>query len=636
MPRFSQEYLDRVRQANPIDEVIGERVALQKNGKNFKACCPFHNEKTPSFYVTPDRGIFKCFGCGKGGNVFQFLIEYEGLSFPEAVTQLAERANIPPEGGQGLDDSALARISERQRRHKRLALINKTALEFFQKILMTPRGAAGQKYLAERGVSEEAIRAFRLGFAPDAWDELCAQLRKAGYKDEELIASGVALEGAEGKTCYDRFRNRVIFPIWDHAGEVVAFGGRAIDGSEPKYLNTAETEIYRKSQVLFALNFAKDAIKNSRKTVLLCEGYLDVVMLAQNRFVNAVASCGTSLTGEQAKLLKRFADTCVIVYDGDAAGQKAALRALPLLQEAGLSVYVAPLSGNEDPDSFLRKFGSDAFKEVLNKRVPGFTFAMNSLSSNRDLTSVQERYALAKELFPYLDNVSGEGLKLELLNELSAFTKVPLSSLNLDYNAYLKQRSFKKRSEQEKEKEKESTPSVAWNGLLEEETPSPAETDFLALFLSVPDAMDFALENLDLDFLRNNLVRRLASRASHLRNDGLWNGADTFLNECDDEEREALAGILTTASLPPKPEKNSDADKPYWLRRMTDYINVIRKTHYQAEIRRLREVLKITSDPKITAELLGKINIYLQRTKDVSNIRTFKTIARENESKLQA
>ena len=615
MPNFSQNFLDSVKLANPIQDVIGERLSLAKNGKNFKACCPFHNEKTPSFFVTPDRGIFKCFGCGKGGNVFQFLMEYEGLTFPEAVVKLAERAHIPLEGGMELTEQQRSEMSFRKLRHKRLAQINLMALDFFQRQLALEKGGEAREYLKGRGISQEAVRAYRLGFAPDSWDELCTLLRKEGFKDEEIVAAGVALPSQEGKSCYDRFRKRVMFPIWDHANDLVAFGGRAIDGSEPKYLNTSETEIYNKSKVLYSLNFAKTPIAELNKTAILCEGYLDVVTLGQHHFVNALASCGTSLTKEQSALLKRFADTCLICYDGDAAGQHAALRAIPLLTEAGLKVYVSPLSENEDPDSYLRKYGEAAFRKLMDEKIPAFTFALREGAKTREMNDVQERFGLLQEMFPFLENVKSEGLRLELMKELSEFTKIPLSSVELDLSNYLKR---KRRGKQAKEEAAEQEIQRA------EKRPaaSNAEKLLLALICSFEGAMDHVFANLELEAIKNPLPASLAFKIREARMKNEWRGLDDLLLSCDDLEREFLTDALASVPLPVKPDKGGG--EPFWLRSCDDAIRAVKEEHYSDELARLKERMKETSDPAELKDLLERTKLYNEKKREVSRIRIFK------------
>ena len=634
MPRFSQTFLDSVKAANPISDVIGERIALTKNGKNFKACCPFHQEKTPSFYVTPGREIFKCFGCGKGGNVFNFLMEYEGLSFQEAVVKLAERANMPLEGGGSLSEEDRTYMSSRQQRQKRLYQINQAALNFFQRQLALESGKEGAEYLRQRQVSPEAVRAYRLGFAPDSWDDLAVELRSQGFKDEEMIAAGVALPSQEGGGCYNRFRKRVMFPIWDHASNLVAFGGRSIDGSEPKYLNTTETEIYTKSKVLFSLNFAKNAIPQMKKTALLCEGYLDVVMLAQNNFVNAVASCGTSLTQEQAHLIRRFADVCLLAYDGDAAGQKACMRAIPLLTDAGLLVSVVPLKENEDPDSFLKKYGKEAFQELVDKKLSAFTFAMRHFSQEHDMAEIQGRYALCRKMFPYLMTASSEGMRQELIKELSAFANVPVSSINIDLAEYKRAQAGKK-ERGKRDAEKEENPEIVPKEE-EQNGATAAERHLIALLLSFEECMDYVFANLELEAIRNPLPAKLAYNLRDARKEGSWRGVDNYLNSCDELSREFITDVLTLVPLPKDPGRSArslDASGkavPFWKNACDDCIRTIKAEHYQEVMSSLDEQMKMTKDPEVLRQLLEKHKIYSQKKREVNRIRTFNSMANES------
>lgn len=635
MPAFSQNFLDRVKAANPISDVIGERITLTKNGKNFKACCPFHQEKTPSFYVTPGKEIFKCFGCGKGGSVFNFLMEYEGLSFQEAVIKLAERANIPLEGGGSVSDEKMSLLSQRQLRQKRLFAVNQAALNFFQRQLSLAGGREAQAYLQERKVSPEAVRAYRLGFAPDSWDDLVLELRAQGFKDEEMIAAGVALPSQEQKGCYNRFRKRVMFPIWDHASNLVAFGGRSIDGSEPKYLNTTETEIYTKSKVLFSLNFAKNAIPQMQKTAVLCEGYLDVVMMAQNGFVNALASCGTSLTQEQAHLIRRFANTCLIAYDGDQAGQKAALRAIPLLTEAGLLVYVVPLKENEDPDSFLKKYGREEFQKLIDQRLSAFAFAMRSGAKERDMSEPQERYALCHEMFPFLMSASSEGLRQELIRELSSFSGVPASSISIDLDNYRRQQAQKK---ERKNSAPETSPEIRETAAEEAGSASTAERHLVAMLFSIEDSADYIFANLELEAIKDPLTAKLAYSVKEEKREGSWRGADDFLRRCDDASREFITDVLTVVPLPKDGKKSAKNDPfakghnnsaPYWKNFCDDCIRVIKSEHYQEVMNNLDDQMKMTSDPETLKKLLETHKLYSQKKRELNRIRTFDSMAKE-------
>lgn len=361
--RSAEEIKEEVRSASDIVQIIGERVALRRAGRTWKGLCPFHAERTPSFTVNPERQIWHCFGCNKGGDVFSFLMERDKLTFPEALTMLAERAGI---------DAAPAERKPIDPRRERIYQATSLARDFFRAAFVSDAGATARSYLAGRGFEPAILERFQVGWAPESWDSLAIALAKL-LPGNVLEEAGLTARRGDG-TFYDRFRNRVIFPIDIGPGRVAGFGARALrDEDTPKYLNSPETPVYRKGSVLFGLPAARAGIRERRK-VLVAEGYLDVMRLHAAGFTNAVAPCGTALTPEQARALARFEAEVVLVYDGDDAGVRAADRALDPLLEAGLSVKVLMLPDGEDPDSFLRKEGVQAFTRLLDAAVDPAAF----------------------------------------------------------------------------------------------------------------------------------------------------------------------------------------------------------------------------------------------------------------------
>ncbi|KLU59639.1 DNA primase [Peptococcaceae bacterium CEB3] len=356
-----EEILDEIRVRTDILDVISEYVSVQRKGKNYLGLCPFHSEKTPSFTVTPDKQIFYCFGCHVGGDVFAFLMKKEGWTFVEAAQHLARRQGmVLPEKSLSLEEQ------EKRKKKKRWEEIQELSANYFHTMLLEhAEGGPGRAYFAKRGIDRDMVVAFRLGYAPNRWDGLLRALSLQGVSPRELADAGLVIEKAQTPgQYYDRFRNRVIFSILDSRGYPVAFGGRVLDDSLPKYLNSPETPFFSKGQSLYGMNKAAQGIR-AAGFALLAEGYMDVLALQQAGFANAVASLGTALTREQAKLLRRHTGRVVIVYDSDAAGTQATLRAAVLLGEAGLRVEVLRLTGAKDPDEFLRTHGYDAFKSSL-------------------------------------------------------------------------------------------------------------------------------------------------------------------------------------------------------------------------------------------------------------------------------
>ena len=348
-----ERFLDELTERNDIVDVVSQYVRLTKRtGANLFGLCPFHSEKTPSFSVNRDRQIYHCFGCGKGGGVINFIMEVENLDFPDAVAFLARRANMPmPEEAEGEDTS----------RRKRLLELNKEAARFFYAQLVAPTGRPAQEYVTRRQISPAMVRNFGLGYAPDSWNALTDAMRQKGYSDQDLFDAGLMKRGRNGGG-YDTFRNRLMFPVIDVRGSVIGFSGRILGDGEPKYLNSPETPVFSKSHNLFALNLAK---KSKSGYIILTEGNIDVVSLHQAGFDSAVASLGTSLTAEQARLISRYVSEVVLCYDSDEAGRKAAQRGISILQKLDLKVRVLQVPGAKDPDEFIKKNGADAFRNLL-------------------------------------------------------------------------------------------------------------------------------------------------------------------------------------------------------------------------------------------------------------------------------
>ena len=401
--RYPDELIDRVRDANDIVDVVSACVPLKKRGANFVGLCPFHAEKTGSFNVSPSRQIFKCFGCGKGGNVFNFVMEYENLTFPEAVKMLAGRAGIElPESPE--DDTPEKRL-EAGRKEKIMAAL-KDAATFYYRTLRSGDGIRARQYLLERELDEETINRFGLGYAGKGGVTLYDHLKKLGHSDEALEGTGLFTGEKNGMT--DRFFNRVIFPIMDRSGKVIAFGGRLMGTASkaPKYLNSPETPVFFKGSNIYGLNIAK---RTSSDTYLLCEGYMDVIALHKAGFDSAVASLGTALTPVQAKILRRFTSRVALTYDSDGAGQAATLRAIPILRGEGLDVRVVDLSPKKDPDEFIKEYGADAYRERLEKAESAFFFEMEAgrvgVKVDDPAQLAKFNVALAKSIAKYDDEM---------------------------------------------------------------------------------------------------------------------------------------------------------------------------------------------------------------------------------------
>ncbi len=399
MPWYSEEQIDEVRSRSDIVDVIGSYVKLKRSGGGYVGLCPFHSEKSPSFSVNPSMQIYKCFGCGVGGNVITFLMEYENLSFPEAMEQLAGRAGI-----QLPKKEMTAEQRQREGLRQTLLEINTKAARFYYAMLKSPQGKLGYDYLAGRGLSRETIVHFGLGYAGRGGGELYQYLKREGYPDSVLKETGLFKMDERG--VYDKFWNRVMFPIMDVSSHVIGFGGRVMGDAKPKYLNSPETRIFDKSRNLFGLNYAK---QGRRKHLILCEGYMDVIAMHQAGFTGAVASLGTAFTEQQASLLHRYTEEVLLIYDSDEAGVKAALRAIPILRQAGINGKVVRLEPYKDPDEFIRQEGAEAFAQRLEQAENSFFFEVEAGKRQFDITDPEQKtkfyHEVARKLLVFTDKV---------------------------------------------------------------------------------------------------------------------------------------------------------------------------------------------------------------------------------------
>ncbi len=426
---YNDQMVDQVQSLNDIVEVISSYIPLKRAGRNFKANCPFHSEKTPSFMVNPDKQIFHCFGCGVGGDVFSFLMKYEQMNFPEALRKLAERAHVV------LPESKPFSTLERSELERLYQLYTITS-EFYNANLKHPKlGEAGRAYLAKRGFGTSEIDTFRLGFALSEWRSLYEYLSKKGFQDQELLRSGLIARSAQGTT-YDIFRNRVMFPIFNTQEKVIAFGGRAIADETPKYLNSPETPIFKKRKEMYCLHLAKRAIATSEEVrrILIVEGYLDCIRLYANGFQNVVATLGTSLTNEHVLILKRYADEAIVVFDGDKAGEQASLRGLDIFLEEGMGVKVLCLPKGFDPDDFIRSKGVQAMAELLKQSQDVFDFKLQVLLSRYNKSDSLGLLKITSEFLDTFARIKTPVLVDRYLKKLAVTLGVEESSLRFELN----------------------------------------------------------------------------------------------------------------------------------------------------------------------------------------------------------
>lgn len=393
------EKVREVRERAPILEVISDYMSLRKSGANYQGLCPFHGEKTPSFNVNPARGIFHCFGCGAGGNAFDFIMRMEGLAFPQAVKFLAKRVGVE------IPERPLTREEQRKVDEKEeLYRINDLACEFYRRVLETDEaGSAGRNYLQKRGVDPEMAATYRLGFAPAGWDNLAKYLQRKGVSAEQAEKLGL-LRKRDGGGYYDTFRNRLLFTISDLHGRAIGFGGRVMDDSLPKYINSPESAVYRKSEVLFGIDLAKKGMREKGSAIIV-EGYFDHLALYRTGFTNVLATCGTALTPQHLKVLRRYAEKAYMLFDGDEAGRKATVRSMELFLEEAFPARVVEIPVEDDPDTFVRREGAAGFEPLIDKAQPIFEFFYHGLLKSLDTRSVEGKVAFVNEVAPRLQKI---------------------------------------------------------------------------------------------------------------------------------------------------------------------------------------------------------------------------------------
>ena len=394
MARYSEEILNEVRQSNDIVDVISQYVHLKRSGRNYFGLCPFHNEKSPSFSVSPDKQIFHCFGCGVGGNVITFVSQIEGLNFVETVQMLAERANIQLPTLQNNGDT------QREILKDKVYKVNEFTAEYYHQNLYKPQAKMAQEYVKKRQLTNETLKSFRIGFS-GKFDELYQELKKQGFQEQEILESGLVNKNERGQYI-DRYRNRLMFPICDARGRVIAFGGRVLDDSKPKYINSPENIVYSKGRHLFGLNVAK---KGDTKKILIVEGYMDVISLHQRGITNVVASLGTALTEQQGWLLRKNSEQIILSFDSDEAGIKAKLRSIEILQNMGCDLRVLQLEGAKDPDEYILKYGNMRFQNAVDKAFSVVEFKVKILKKELDLDSTNDKIKFLNEIAKLISKI---------------------------------------------------------------------------------------------------------------------------------------------------------------------------------------------------------------------------------------
>lgn len=584
---YPDEVIEEVRSSNNIVDIIGGYVRLQKKGSSYFGLCPFHNEKSPSFSVSPNKQMYYCFGCGAGGNVFTFIMEYENQTFPEAVKILADRAGI------ALPEAELTEEQKRERNKRQLLLeINKTAANYFYYLLNGDQGQQAREYLENRRMSKETQIHFGLGYASKYSNDLYLYLKKKGYQDQILKETGL-LTYDEKRGAHDKFWNRVMFPIMDVNNRVIGFGGRVMGDGTPKYLNSPETMLFDKSRNLYGLNYAR----TSRKPyMIICEGYVDVIAMHQAGFTNAVASLGTAFTTQHSVLLKRYTQEVRLAYDSDGAGQKAALRAIPILKSAGINVRVIHMDPYKDPDEFLKNLGTEAFQERIDAAESSFMFEISVLEKNYKQSDPEGRASFMKAMarrlleFPqelerniYIDAIAGRyGIASEELKRMVNSFGASMSREQVEAAIYQQQ----EREEMPAKKRVEKEDSVL-----------TAQKFFLTWLIEEPSIYDKTKDYINEDDFVEPLYHHVAALVfEELRATGQVMPA-RILNQFEDVEEQKTAASLFNTRL------KTDDDPAVREKALNETVKRIKKNSLELKSRSVREIADLQKIIKEKAQL---------------------------------
>lgn len=546
------EFIEQVRDANEIASVASSYISLKRAGRDNVCLCPFHSEKTPSCHIYTDTQSFYCFGCGAGGDVITFIRLIEHLDYVESVKFLAQRANIP------LPEDSLDKRAEAK---QRMLEINRQAARFFRDILLSEKGLPGRQYLQQRQLSENTVRKYGLGFAPDSWDALKNHMLSIGCTERELLDA--ALLAQKNNHSYDKFRNRVMFPIIDRRGNIIGFGGRTLEPDAPaKYLNSDETLVFHKRNSLFSLNFAKNT---KEKYLILCEGYMDVISLNQAGFDNAVATLGTAITPEQARLMRQYCEEVVISYDSDGAGQKATMKAINLLGEAGVEARVLQMSGAKDPDEYVKKYGADGFRLLLEKSGGAISFELKKLALGLDMDTPEGKSSYLKKAVNLLASIENKIDRMVYINDTAKLCGLNAGEIEKAVNE--KRRALAFAARKNEARELINPPKKRGDGLVPHSLLSPAEKaqrGVIAFIIHSPDLLPKIEKRLSEEDFKDEFCGKLYGAAARRIKNGESVDLSALGEEFSAQEMGKITGIIRENSL-----------LPYQKERLEEYIRVL-------------------------------------------------------------
>ena len=579
--RYSDDIIEVVRQKNDIVDVVSQYVKLTRKGSSYFGLCPFHNEKTPSFSVTPGKQMYYCFGCGAGGNVFNFIMEYENYTFGEALKHLADRAGVE------LPQIEYSKeVREKAQERAELLEINKQAAQYFYYQLRTEKGAQGYQYLTGRGLSEETMRKFGLGYSDKFGGGLYQFLKSKGYGDDRLRESGL-FNVDERHGMYDKFWNRVIFPIMDVNNRVIGFGGRVMGDGKPKYLNSPETKIFDKSRNLYGLNVARTT---RRKYLILCEGYMDVISMHQAGFTNAVASLGTALTSGHASLLKRYTQEVLLLYDSDEAGVRAALRAIPILREAGVNSRVVNLRPYKDPDEFIKNLGAEAFEERLEQASDSFMFRVSIAESEFPMEEPQGQnrfFERCAEMLLELKDELERNLYIEaIVKKYRGQYGISVEDLRKRVNTLALKGTPAERRIQPK-KSQEGAPKKKKDSASDQ-----AQKLMLTWIVTYPKIFDKVAQYLTPEDFVVPLYREVAQMLFSQREEGEVNPARLLNSFTDSEEQREVASLFNATIHLETPKEQDQAFADTLLRIKTESLAERNRNWNPTDMAGLQEIIK--------------------------------------------
>ena len=552
---FSDDFLERIKDGNEISSVVSSYVSTKRAGHDSVCLCPFHSEKTPSCHIYSDTQSFYCFGCGAGGSVIQFIMLIEHLDFQESVRFLAQRAGIP------MPEDSYDRTADIK---QRLLEINREAARFYRDILISDKGAEGWNYLRGRGLSENTIRKYGLGYAPDDWSTLKNHMLAKGCTEQELVDAALLVRHQKGST-YDKFRHRVMFPIIDRRGNIIGFGGRTLEPEAPaKYLNSDETLVFHKRESLFSLNFAKNT---KEKHLILCEGYMDVISLNQAGFDNAVATLGTAITPEQARLMRQYCEEVVISYDSDGAGQKATMKAINLLSDAGVEARVLQMTGAKDPDEYIQKYGADGFKILIQQSGGAISFELQKLTQGLDMDSPEGRASYLKKAVELLAEVDNRIDRLVYISDTARLCNMTSSEIEKAVDDRRRFKSYN-RKKQERNDLINPTPRNNRNDIkaLAQAPEQRAERGIIAFMFHSPDMLKKIEDKLQPEDFPTEQYRNMYNIVANRIKMGFSLDLSSIGDEFSAQDVGRITGIIQENNL-----------LPYQKERLSEYIKVLEK-----------------------------------------------------------